>query len=268
MEIAKKHKLIVIEDACQAWLAEVNHQKVGTFGDAGCFSFQNSKHLAIGEGGAIVSNNDDFIDRCHSYHNCGRAYGKMVDLVGGNYIIRANNLRMTEYQAAIGLAQLKRLEGHTLIRNDNAAYLKSQIKDIPGIIPYKLYDNVTRASFHLFPFRYKKEQFEGLPREEFLKAVTAEGVPCSAGYGGTLNSMPYLDDAFRSKNYRKMYPSEMLDFKKFVEQNKCPENDRICNEEAVWIFQSLLLGSKGDMNDIAAAIAKVQKNAGKIKAKV
>jgi dTDP-4-amino-4,6-dideoxygalactose transaminase len=268
MEIARKHKLIVVEDACQAWLAEVNHQKVGTFGDAGCFSFQNSKHLAIGEGGAIVSNNDDFMDRCHSYHDCGRAYGKMVDPVGGSYIIRANNLRMTEYQAAIGLAQLKRLEGHTVIRNENAAYLKSQIKDIPGIIPYKLYDNVTRASFHLFPFRYKKELFEGLPRKGFLQALSAEGVPCWGGYGGTLNNMPYLDDAFRSKNYKKMYPREMLDFQKFVEKNKCPENDRICNEEAVWIFQSLLLGSKSDMDDIAAAISKVQQNAGKIKAKM
>jgi hypothetical protein len=107
-----------------------------------------------------------------------------------------------------------------------------------------------------------------LPREGFLSALNAEGVPCSAGYGGTLNSMPYLDDAFRSKNYKKMYPGEMLDFKKYVEQNKCPENDLICNEEAVWIFQSLLLGSKTDMDDIAKAIAKVQKNAGKINAKI
>jgi perosamine synthetase len=189
-------------------------------------------------------------------------------LVGGRYIIRANNLRMTEYQAAIGLAQLKRLDEHTTIRNQNAAYLKSQIKDIPGILPYKLYDNVTRASFHLFPFRYKKEQFQGLTREQFLKAMDAEGIPCSSGYGGTLNSMPYLDDAFRSKNYRKMYPAEMLDFKKFVEQNQCPENDRVCNEEAVWIFQSMLLGSKEDMNDIAMAIEKIHKNAGFLKSKI
>lgn len=268
MEIAGKHNLIVVEDACQAWLAEVNHQKVGTFGNAGCFSFQNSKHLAIGEGGAIVSNNDDFIDLCHSYHDCGRPYGKMVDPTGDGYMIRANNLRMTEYQAAIGLAQLKRLEAHTVTRNENAAYLKSLISDIPGIIPYRLYDNVTRASFHLFPFRYKKEFFEGIPREGFLKALSAEGIPCWGGYGGTLNTMPYLDDAFRSKNYRNMYPKEMLDFRQFVEKNKCPENDRLCNEEAVWISQSLLLGSKSDMDDIAAAITKVQKNAGSIKAKI
>lgn len=263
--IADKHKLLLVEDACQAWLAEVNHQKVGTFGNAGCFSFQNSKHLAIGEGGAIVSNDDAFIDRCYSYHNCGSAYGKMVDLVGGQYIIAANNLRMTEYQAAIGLAQLKRLDAHTTIRNENAAYLKSQIKDIPGIIPYKLYDSVTRASFHLFPFRYKKEEFQGMKRSEFLNALNAEGIPCSAGYGGTLNSMPYLDDAFKSKNYQKMYPKEMLDFKSFVAKNQCPENDRLCNEEAVWLFQSMLLGTKSDMDDIAMAIDKVHKNAGKIK---
>jgi perosamine synthetase len=263
--IADKHKLFLVEDACQAWLAEVNHQKVGTFGDAGCFSFQNSKHLAIGEGGAIVSNNEPFIDRCFSYHNCGRAYGKMVDQVGGQYIIAANNLRMTEYQAAIGLAQLKRLDAHTTIRNENAAYLKSKIKDIPGIVPYKLYDNVTRASFHLFPFRYKKEGFQGMQRSEFLNALSAEGIPCSAGYGGTLNSMPYLDDAFKSKNYQKMYPKEMLDFKSFVAKNQCPENDRLCNEEAVWLSQSMLLGTKSDMDDIAMAIEKVHGNAGKIK---
>jgi perosamine synthetase len=263
--IADRHKLLLVEDACQAWMAEVNHQKVGTFGNAGCFSFQNSKHLAIGEGGAIVSNDEEFIDRCFSYHNCGRAYGKMVDQVGGQYIIAANNLRMTEYQAAIGLAQLKRLDAHTTIRNENAAYLKSQIKDIPGIVPYKLYDSVTRASFHLFPFRYKKEEFQGMQRSEFLNALNAEGIPCSAGYGGTLNSMPYLDDAFKSKNYQKMYPKEMLDFKSFVAKNQCPENDRLCNEEAVWLFQSMLLGTKSDMDDIAMAIEKVHKNAGKIK---
>ncbi len=268
MEIAKKHNLIVVEDACQSWLAEVNHQKVGTFGNAGCFSFQNSKNLPIGEGGAIVSNDDDFMDRCHSYHNCGRPYGKMIDPVGGSYTMRGNNLRLTEYQAAIGLAQLKRLEGQTIIRNDNAAYLKSHLKEIPGIIPYRLYDNVTRAAFHLFPFRYIKENFEGLSREGFIKAMSAEGIPCSSGYTSTLNSMPYLNDAFQSKNYKKMYSSEMLDFGKFVEKNQCPMNTRVCNEEAVWIFQSLLLGSKSDMDDISNAIMKVQKSAGNIKAKI
>src|SRR5690606_3905220 len=75
MPIAKKHNLIVVEDACQAWLAEIDGKQMGTFGHAGCFSFQNSKNLPMGEGGAIVSDDEEFMDRCHSYHNYGNSYG-------------------------------------------------------------------------------------------------------------------------------------------------------------------------------------------------
>lgn len=263
MEIANKHDLVVVEDACQAWLAEIDYKKMGTFGHAGCFSFQNSKNMAIGEGGAIVSDDDEFMDRCYSYHNYGNPYGTMVGEVGAGTAIVGTKLRITEYQAAIGLAQVKRLEGQTETRNKNASYLKSQIKNIPGIIPYKLYDNVTRAAFHLFPFRYKKEEFHGLPRENFLKALNAEGVPCSSGYA-PLNKMPFLENAFQSKNFQKMYPKEFLDIDKYNEQNQCPENDRICDEEAVWLSQSMLLVGRTDMDDIFIAIEKIHKNAEKI----
>lgn len=264
LQIAKKHNLLVVEDACQAHLAEINHKKVGSFGHAGCFSFQNSKNLPIGEGGAIVSDDDKFMDRCYSYHNYGNPYGSVVGEVGAGTIIAGTKLRITEYQAAIGLAQLKRLEGQSRDRGENAAYLKSLIKDIPGIVPYKLYPDVTRAVFHLFPFRYHKDEFQGLSREIFLKALGAEGVPCSGGYA-PLNKMPYLNNAFQSKNFKRMYPRKMLDFDRYLEQNQCPENDRLCNEEAVWIPQNVLLGTKSDMDDIALAIGKIQKNAEKIK---
>lgn len=264
LQIAKKHNLLVVEDACQAHLAEINHKKVGSFGHAGCFSFQNSKNLPIGEGGAIVSDDDKFMDRCYSYHNYGNPYGSVVGEVGAGTIIAGTKLRITEYQAAIGLAQLKRLEGQSRDRGENAAYLKSLIKDIPGIVPYKLYPDVTRAVFHLFPFRYHKDEFQGLSREIFLKALGAEGVPCSGGYA-PLNKMPYLNNAFQSKNFKRMYPRKMLDFDRYLEQNQCPENDRLCNEEAVWIPQNVLLGTKSDMDGIALAIGKIQKNAEKIK---
>jgi len=264
LEIAKKHNLVVVEDACQAHLAEIDHQKVGTFGHAGCFSFQNSKNLAIGEGGAIVSNDEEFMDKCYSYHNYGNPYGTVVGSVGTGTVIPGTKLRITEYQAAIGLAQLKRLDEQTTTRNVNAEYLKSKIKTIPGIIPYKLNDHVTRAAFHLFPFRYKKEEFKDLPRAEFLNALKAEGVPCSNGYL-PLNKMPFLANAFKTKNYQKMYPEDMLDINKYNENNKCPANDRLCNEEAVWFGQNMLLGSKSDMDDIAIAIEKIHHNSEKIK---
>ena len=266
MQIAKKHNLIVVEDACQAWLAEIDHKKMGTFGHAGCFSFQNSKNIPIGEGGAIVSDDDEFMDRCYSYHNYGNTYGIAVGEVGSGTILAGTKQRLTEYQAAIGLAQMKRLEEQTETRNINAEYLKSQIKDIPGILPYKFNPGVTRAAFHLFPFRYKKEEFKGLSRGEFLKALQSEGIPCMGGYT-PLNKMPYLGNVLTTKNFKLMYLPSVLDYKKFMERNQCPANDQLC-EEAVWFFHSMLITGKSDMDDIAMAIEKIHKNAEKIKGKL
>jgi len=260
MEIAKKHDLIVIEDACQAHGAEINHKRVGSFGHAGCFSFQNSKNLAIGEGGAITSDDEKFMDKCYSYHNYGNPYGSVVGQVNAGTLIAGNKLRLTEYQAAIGLGQLRRLSAETDKRNENAAYLSKRLGAIPGVIPYKLYDNVTKAAFHLFPFRYKKEGFKGLPRELFLKALNAEGIPCSEGYA-PLNKMPYLQDAFSSKNYKKMYAAADLDIRAYDQRNDCPLNDKLCKEEAVWFYQSMLLADKPDMDDIVNAIEKIHANA-------
>ena len=267
MQIAKKHNLLVIEDACQAWMAEVNHKKVGTFGQAGCYSFQNSKNIPIGEGGAIVSDDDTFMDKCFSYHSYGFPYGTIAGEVGAGAIRQGTKMRLTEYQAAIGLAQLKRLEEQTRTRSENAAYLTTLMNKIPGIIPHKLYSNVTRAAFHLYPFRYKKESFNGLSKEGFLKALEAEGIPCSGGYT-PLNKQPFLGQTFQTKNFQKMYPKEMLDAKKYYANNQCPENDRLCYEEAVWFTQNMLLGDHADMNDIVNAIEKIRNNSDKIKKQV
>ena len=266
MEIARKHNLIVIEDACQSHLAEINGKKTGTIGHAGCFSFQNSKNLAIGEGGAIVSDDENFMDKAFSFHNFGRPHGGMVGDVAGEYVIVGTKCRSTEYQAAIGLAQLKRLEKQTDIRNENAAYLKEQIKNIKGILPYRLYKDVTRATFHLFPFRFKKEDFLNLSRDQFIKALKAEGIPCYSGYT-PLNNMSYLKDMLSSRSFQAIYPKEMLDFDKYVENNRCPANDQLC-KEAVWLPQNLLLGTKKDMDDVADAINRIRKYAGEIKNKI
>lgn len=264
MAIAKKHNLFVVEDACQAHLAEFNHQKVGTIGHAGGFSFQNSKNLPIGEGGAIVSNDEGFIDRCYSYHNLGSPFGSSIGKGGDGSIMKATKLRLTEYQAAIGLAQLVRLDGQTTTRTENAEYLALKLKQIMGILPMKMYPNVTRVVYHLFPFRYKKEEFQGLSREGFIRALNAEGVPCYSGYS-PLNRMPFLSDAFKSKNFVRTYSKKRLNYTKYMAQNACPQNDIICNEEAVWFSQSMLLAGKSEMDGIFSAIEKIHANAEKIK---
>ncbi len=264
MAIARKHQLLVIEDACQAHLAEYDGKRVGSIGDAGCFSFQNSKNMAIGEGGAITSNDESFMDRCYSYHNLGLPYGSAVGTVASGSLIPGTKTRFTEYQSAIGLAMLGPVDRETGIRNKNAAYLSALLADIPGITPSRLYDKVNRAAFHLFPFRFEQEAFKDLSRGQFIKALNAEGIPCSSGYG-ILTDKPYLKEAFADKRYQQAYPSDMLDFDVYVERNTCKNSDRLCEEQAVWFTQNMLLGERQDMERIAEAINRIYQHAEDIK---
>ncbi|MHC4740950.1 MAG: DegT/DnrJ/EryC1/StrS family aminotransferase [Planctomycetota bacterium] len=256
--IAKKHNLVVIEDACQAWMAEWRGKKCGTVGDLGCFSFQNSKHLPSGEGGAVVGDDDKIMDICHSFHNCGRSYGSVKGKQG--YPIRGSNRRMQQFQAVILMSQMKRLEKDTQLRNENAEYLTSRLKDIPGIVPHKLYDGVTRAAYHLYPFRYKKEHFNNAPRSKFLAALSAEGVPCSGGYGPQYKD-DLIEEALNSRGYQRLFSKKRL--KEYRKGLNFPDNDQLC-QEAVWLSQTLLLTGKKDMDDIANAIRKIYDNRDKL----
>jgi len=255
--VAKKHNLKVIEDACQAHLAEWKGKKVGTVGDLGCFSFQNSKNLPCGEGGAVLGNDQRIMDHCQSFHNCGRPYGSIK---GSGYPILGTNRRMTEYQAAILLGQMKRIEQDAKIRNENAEYLTAKIEKIPGIIPQRFYEGQTRGAYHLYAFRYIKEHFNDVPRAKFLSALNGEGIPSWSGYT-PLNKEGTIEDALTSKNFQRAFSKARLD--QYREQNHCPTNDQLCTE-AVWLSQSMLLGPKSDMDDIANAIQKVYENRDKL----
>ena len=258
LAIARKHSLVVLEDACQAWLAEYNHQKCGLVGDLGCFSFQNSKHLPAGEGGAVVGNNEELVDRCHAFHNCGRPHG-LFQPQGPNPV-RATNFRMQEFQAVILMSQMQRLERDTQVREQNAQYLTSRLRQIPGIIPYKPNPGATRAVYHLYPFRYNKEAFNQISRGKFLQALSAEGIPCSGGYGPA-NKDGLIEEALSSKGYQRLFSKERLD--RYRQENVLPQNDRLCSE-AVWFTQNMLLGTREDMDDIADAIEKLYENRDKL----
>ena len=263
MAIARKHNLIVLEDACQAHLAEINGKKVGTIGHGGCFSFQTSKILPLGEGGALVSDDEEFMNRAYSFHNLGLPFGLPPGVVASGGVRQGSKTRIAEPIAAVGLAQMKRLKEQVDTRHSNAQYLTSKIKDIPGIIPHKLYDNVTKAAYLLYAFRYKQDAFKGLSRDAFLSAVRAEGVPISLGYT-PLNKQDFIKQTFETKNFKKMFSKKQLHYDKWMAKNQCPENDKLC-EEAIWLTQNLLLGSRGDMDIIASAIKRVYDNAEKIK---
>jgi len=258
--IAKKHNLKVIEDACQAWLAEYRGKKAGTLGDAGCFSFQNSKNLPSGEGGAILSDNDEFMDRCYSIHNCGRPYRSIRRT--SDYPIHGTNFRMQQFQALILISQMERILKDADIRLGNALCLDEKLKEIPGIIPYKLADGATRSAYHLYPFRYISKEFDNIPKERFIRALNAEGIPCSGGYGPQ-NKDGLIEDQLTSKGFKRLFSETRLN--QWREENVLPGNDQLCNE-AVIFYQSMLLGSRNDMEDIVKAITKIYEYRAELKA--
>lgn len=228
LTVAKKHNLPVIEDACQSHLGQWNHKQVGSFGLAGCFSFQASKNLNCGEGGAILSSDDEFIERCYTFHNNGRS--RKTGSSAFTYQGQGMNGRLTEFQAAILLAQMTRVEEQARRRGANALYLTSMLNQIPGISPQQMYGGCTRNAWHLYMFRYDG----ALKRDQFIQALRAEGIPCSSGY-----------EAMAAET--------------------CPVNRKLCSQ-AVWFTQTMLLDTRNGMEQIAEAIAKIEKNASVIRA--
>ena len=257
LAVAKKHKLPVVEDACQSHLGQWRGRALGTWGDTGCFSFQASKNLNCGDGGALITNSDEWADKCYSFHNQCRPRPNSSSAVV-HKSSRGGNFRMTEFQAAILLAQMTRLDDQMKTREQNAAYLRGLLKEIPGIVPARMYDGCTRNAYHLFMYRYQKEHFAGLPRKRFLEALKAEGVECNAGYG-MLNKEAFIKNSLASRSWQRLFPAETL--AKWEERTACPANDKL-SEEAAWFTQTTLLGPRSDMDQMADAIRKIQKHAG------
>jgi dTDP-4-amino-4,6-dideoxygalactose transaminase len=253
LAIGQKYGIPVVEDACQAHLGEWRQRKLGAWGQCGCFSFQASKNLNSGEGGAIITDDANFIERSFAFHNNGR--GRRG--IGFSYSYSGANLRMTEFQAALLLEQMTRVDEQSRVREENARYLTTQLSAIPGIAPAKQYEGCSRNAYHLYMFRYDKGAFGGASRAQFLKAMRAEGMPCSGGYS-PLNKEPFLKEVLGSRPYKQIYGEERLG--SWWSNNHCPENDRLC-EEAVWLTQTMLLGSRSDMDDIAQAVRKIHDNA-------
>ena len=260
LEISRRRGIPVIEDACQAHLSAWRGRAAGTLGELGCFSFQKFKNLPGGEAGAVVTNDEKFYLHAYGFHSHYRTPGENApDLSSCRNGI---NLRMAEFQAALLVAQMERLEENARRREENAATLDRLLGEIGGIEPVKRYPGCTRNGYHLYMMRYDPEQFAGLSRSRFLEAVRAEGIPLAEGYG-PLNRHPFLENTARSRMFRAVYTErELADW---GERNRhLPANDQV-TQEALWFSQNVLLGERRDMEEIAAAIAKVRRHAGKLR---
>jgi perosamine synthetase len=255
--VARKHNLPIVEDSCQSHLAEWRGKRTGSFGTLGCFSLQASKNLNSGEGGVILSS-PELIEQCYTFHNNGRSRKQAGS--DFSYASGGLNTRMTEFQAGLLATQMARLEKQSERRGQNAQYLASLLKDVPGLAPAKMYEGCTRNAYHLFMMRYDAQQFGGLPRATFLKAIDAEGIPVSGGYS-PLNKEPFLKNAFASRGFQNIYSKQRLT--RWDDQNHTPANDKLCNE-AVWFMQNMMIGPRRDMDQIVEAVRKVREHAGEL----
>ena len=253
LRIARRRNITVIEDCAHAHGGEWRGKGAGASGDIGCFSFQSSKILTSGEGGAVITSNLEFFERAQSYVNCGRA--SVTDqfrhrLIGFNY-------RITEFQAAILEVQLERLPRQAKTRLSNMDYFEKRLRGTPGLAFLKRDPRATRVAAYQFVFKYPPENFGGIPRAAFLAALEMEGIPC--------------DGLFYEPVYRSaLFPVDPADFPalswgrtaalNLKTLYHCPVSERAAYEEAVWLPHHLFLGTRKDTDDIADAIVKICEN--------
>jgi dTDP-4-amino-4,6-dideoxygalactose transaminase len=257
LRIAKKHQLVIIEDCAHAHGGRWRAKGAGATGDLGCFSFQSSKLMTAGEGGAVITSNLDYYERAQSYTNCGRASATdryRNRLIGFNY-------RMTEFQAALLEGQLRRLPEQAKTRQANMQLFESSIRGARGLAALKHDRRNTQVAAYQYVFKYLPDQFEGIPRSAFLGALEMEGIPCDGlfyepVYRSALFPLDPRD--FPALSWAREQP---IDFKEV----RCPVSERAAYQEAVWLPHHIFLGTRRDTEDIVNAVTKVLEHIGELR---
>jgi dTDP-4-amino-4,6-dideoxygalactose transaminase len=261
LRIAERHNLKVIEDCAQAPGSKWRGQWVGTLGDAGIFSFQQSKNITTGEGGMIITNNSEIAYKCRLISNHGEVVMKetasdqqLTNVVGCNF-------RMTELSAAVGVAQLRKLDKVNAWRNRNAQFLVQELADVPGFTPPCIHPEVEWAC-HVLAFLYDGDQF-GIPRELFLAALRAEGIPVGTGYVRAIYENPLFlrRIAFGSNGS----PWKEAGSSRTYSRNQCPVITRLLNEQFLWFYHVAYPSTLDDMKDIVTAVKKVHASVAEIR---
>lgn len=256
-ELAARRGLRVLEDAAHAWGSQWRGRGAGTLGRAGTFSFQVSKNITAGEGGALVTDDEELAELCRSFTHCGRRKGGAWydhDYLG-------SNLRLTEFQAAILLAQLERLPGQMARREANAALLDRALAGIRGLRLLPPEPRMTRRSYHMYIFRVDEAAL-GLARDRFLEALVAEGVPASKGWYRPLYRNGVFQNAHRGPAHGITAPlaGKGVDYTPVC----CPVCEAVCRD-AVWISHAALLAEPAQVRLIADAVAKVVEHAAELR---
>ncbi len=255
--LAKKSQLQVMEDAAHAWGSQWQGRGAGLLGRCGTFSFQASKNLTAGEGGILVTDDEELADLCRSYTHCGRR--KNSAWYDHDYL--GSNLRLTEFQAAVLLGQMTRANEQLERREASATLLDHALKDIRGVVSLKPEPRMNRRSYHMYIFRVDESAL-GISRDRFIEALNAEGIPASKGWYRPL----YKNGIFQNGN--KGLPNAIS--APFAGKNvsyaetDCPVCEQVCRD-VIWLPQNVLLAEPSKIEALAAAIVKVAARSDELK---
>ncbi len=251
-EICARRDLVLIEDCAHAHGSLFNGQMVGTFGSAGTYSFQASKLMTAGEGGAIVTADPEVRASAMSYSDCGRRPGEWFYshfALGGNY-------RMTEWQGAVLLAQLERFEEQAVRRDRRSALLNSALAAIPGVHPQARDPRCDRQGNYCYVVRIDPHEF-GADREPVRLALAAEGIPLTMSYPPV-----HRLDVFRDSDGFAPRWRDRAGMQAFAELS-LPVTEHLA-DTTLWFTTSVLMGTEGDALDVVRAVEKVQRHAAEL----
>jgi dTDP-4-amino-4,6-dideoxygalactose transaminase len=255
LEIARRHGILVIEDCAHAHGAAWRGRGVGSWGDFGSFSFQSSKLMTSGEGGVILTSNDEWAQKCASIINCGR---KEPGYDGFEGWLFGWNHRLSDLQVAVLMAQFERLDQATRHRAERLSYFRDLLhREVEGLRVLDADSRVTRPAAYQVVMRYDARAFKGVHRDRFLEALCAEGVDLD----GTFYVPLYQNPLFHARSDEWPMLRERYGEGVFGADVHCPVAEKAAWEEAVWMHYPHLSGTAEDVETIVEAIRKVQRRA-------
>jgi len=251
-EVCARRALALVEDCAHAPGTRWRGRGVGAFGAFGSFSFESHKLIAAGEGGALVTGDDELRARALSYVDCGR-------VEGGHWYHHArygSNMRMTEWQGAVLEAQLSRYPGQHRLREERAALLDAELATVPGVTPQPGDARIDSRAYYSYVVHFDPESFAGLGRRELEAALDAEGIDLGGSYP-SLNTLELFRSAAFAPRLRSSAPA--LDYAAL----SMPHAEHAA-EHTLWLDHRMLLAEPEDVCDISRALARVQANAAAI----
>lgn len=247
MRVARKHNLKVIEDCAHAHGSMFKEKYLGSFGDFGTFSFQAIKTMTAGEGGMLITNNQELYHKAFSFFNCGRT-------VEGNpydHIMNSSNYRMSEIQAALLIGQIDRLDRQIAYRNESVKYLNEKLSNIQGVVPQIKEDYAHKQGYSMYMFKYDSTRFGYVDKENFIRKLNQAGFGIRPTYPIFYNTTLFKNLYEDNKQFNLL--ETKVDYKAF----DFPNANEVSNN-VVWLPHSFLLSDKAILDRFVDEVRKLK----------